>query len=101
MESEIIVALIIGISSIVTSIIWGWIPRTRKQRIDNIKETNRTLYRDIRSFYDIESLLLDELSNKSGINKETLKKKYRKIIEDKNGYTLSPNIKPSQTKNKI
>ena len=96
METSIIISIILGASSIVSSIFLGLIPTIRRNKLSRLEDNNYQLLNDIKLFYEIESELLERLSKVTGDNKETLKKEVRKIVSEKNDTRkLSRNSKPS------
>ncbi len=101
METSVIISLIFGISSIVASYFYGYIPAMRKAKIDKLNSKILLLYRDIDIMNDIESRLIDELSVATKENKETIKRRVRKEISDNKGFVLSDLRKPSNVKNEI
>lgn len=100
MDNGIIVALILGGSSIISSICFGLIPNIRKERIDQLISQRDRLFRDIRLFYEIEEELLN-IIERGGQNKKSTQIQVRKIISDRHGDTLSDYSKPSVYKKKI
>lgn len=101
MESGIIISLILGGASIVSSICFGLIPNIRKNRIERLESQQEKLFHDIRLFHDIENELLNKLAQ-SGYNKTNTQKEIRKIVSDKyNGEVLSDYSLPSVYKKYI
>jgi len=95
MDTSIVIALIFGICSIISSVSFGLIPTIRKQRLEKLEKKVHVLLKDLDSFYAIESELLDECSKLNGKNKETLKREMRKRVKDTKNYTLSDYSTPS------
>ncbi len=99
MDSGIIIVLILGASSVVSSFFFGFIPNTKREaqhkqeqlllaELSSYRTALETknnqlllLSKQIISYYNLESILLDELA-KNGINRTTLQKKYRKKIRE-------------------
>ena len=98
MDSGIIISLILGGASIVSSICFGLIPSIRKKKIDNLNKKVNTLAKDLKFFYNIEQCYCEELSKLTGKNKETIRKDKRAQIEANVGYPLSQYTKPSTFK---
>ena len=101
MEAGIIISLILGGASIVSSICFGLIPNIRKSKIERLESQRDKLFRDIRLFYEIENELLDKLAQ-SGYSRTNIQKEIRKIVSHKyNGDVLSDYAKPSVYKKYI
>ncbi|MBR4704114.1 MAG: hypothetical protein IKP02_00745 [Paludibacteraceae bacterium] len=101
MEAGIIISLILGGASIVSSICFGLIPNIRKSKIERIETQRDKLFRDIRLLYEIENELLIKLEQ-YGCNKSSTQKDVRKSVSDKyNGEVLSDYSKPSVYKKYI
>lgn len=89
MDSGIIIALIFGAASLISSICFGLIPAKRKQKIEKMERKIFLLLKDIDSFCLIESLLLDEIHKATGNNKESTKRDVRKRVRDEKNYTIN------------
>lgn len=63
---SIIVALITGISSIITAIIWGYVPKRRQEEVVRLKKELLDVYMGAYNLKVIEDLLEEE----SGISKQ-------------------------------
>ncbi len=87
MDTSIIVALILGASSIITSIIFGWIPRVRQAKLLAQKKELLTLYEDIDKFIKIEEKLTKQLN----ISK----------IKARDGIKISEKSEPARVKRRI
>lgn len=96
MDTGVVVSLILGGASIVSSVCFGLIPGIRKERMEKLEKKSLIFAQDIDSFYAIEKSLLEQLSVATGENSETLKKKIRKQVEIEKGRTLSPYSQPSK-----
>lgn len=95
MDNGIIIALILGFASIVSSIFFGLIPTLKRRRIEILEEKEQRLLWNIKLFYEIENELLTRLEG-YGHKKGSLKSTVRKIVSDKNGgRVLSDEAKPS------
>ena len=95
MDSGIIISLILGGASIISSICFGLVPTIRKNKLEKLVEKQQKLLSDIKLFYEIEDELLNKLEE-HGFNKNSTKVQIRKIVSDKNGNRkLSDNSKPS------
>ena len=103
METSIIISLILGAASIVSSICFGLIPNIRKNRIEKLELQRDRLFRDIQLFYDVEDELLEYVvNNLSNANKSGLKIKFREIVSNNHkGDRLSDYSKPSVFKKYI
>ena len=95
MDASIVIALILGFSSIVSSICFGLIPGINKRKFERIEKKVHTMAQDIDSFYAIEQELLKRLSEKTGTNIETLKKDVRGKVKIDKRRSLSNYSKPS------
>lgn len=91
----IIISLIFGVASIVSSIMFGLVPNMKKQKIEKLRNKNQTLFADVKAFYEIESILTKRLAEATGKNETTLKKEVRQSVREKLGYSLSIYTKPS------
>lgn len=89
MDTGIIIALIFGFASIITSICFGLVPSIRKEKIEKQKKKILTLLKDIDSFYSIESILLDELCAVTGKSKESVKREIRKRVREEKNYSIN------------
>lgn len=98
MDSGIIIALILGSASIVSSICFGLVPNIRKNKLEKLENQRDKLFRDISLFYDIEDELLNKLET-FGCNKKSTKQEIRKIVSNKHGgEILSKLSNPSEYK---
>lgn len=59
--ASIVVALITGICSIITAIIWGYIPRNRKEEIKQLQNELLEVYIAAYNLKVVEEMLEDEL----------------------------------------
>lgn len=89
MDIGIIIALIFGFASIITSICFGLVPSIRKERIEKQKKKILTLLKDVDSFYSIESILLDELCAITGKSKDSVKREIRKRVREEKNYSIN------------
>lgn len=105
MDTGLLVSFILGassiVSSLITSIFFGWIPNRRSQKIQKLKSKVVTLIKDVASFREIESAYISLLSEKTGENREGLKNRIRKQVREKMGYSLSDNTQPCKIKNAL
>lgn len=96
MDVSIIVALILGFASIISSICFGLVPTIRRTKVEKLEEKIQRLLKDIKLYYYIEEELLERLEKCSGQNKKTTKETVRKMIEDRfQDITMSYETKPS------
>ena len=95
MDSGIIISLILGFASIVSSICFGFIPGLRRSKIERLEKKVSTLAQDIDSFYAIEQSLLEQLSAATGKTSKTLKENTRKQVKIEKGRALSSYACPS------
>lgn len=95
MDTGIIIALIFGIASIVSSFCFGFIPAIRRAKLDRLEKKAHTMAQDIDSFYAIELILLEKLSDATGKNVDTLKKEVREQVRRDKNRSLSFYAKPS------
>lgn len=100
MDSGIVISLILGGASVISSICFGIIPNVRKERIYKLEQQRDRLFRDIRLFHEIEDELLN-IIEQGGQNKIGVQKQVRKVISDRYGDTLSDYSKPSIYKKNI
>lgn len=93
MDTGLLVSFILGassiVSSLITSIFFGWIPNRRSQKIQKLKSKVVTLTKDVASFREIESVYISLLSEETGENREGLKNRIRKQVREKMGYPLT------------
>ena len=102
MDVSIIVALILGFASIISSICFGLIPTIRRTKVEKLEEKTQRLLKDIKLYYYIEEELLKRLEKYSGQNKKTTKEAVRKMIEDRfPDLTMSYETKPSVLEKQI
>lgn len=95
MNSGIIIAIILGVASIVSSICFGLVPNIRKNKLDKLTNQRDKLFHDIRLFYNIENELLNKLEG-FGCNKKMTKQEIRKLVSEKfGGEVLSDLAYPS------
>ena len=95
MDSGILISLILGITSIISSIFFGLIPTIRKKKLLRLEEKVQHLLWDVKLLYEIENELLNRLEE-HGNKKRSLKTEVRRIISEKNnGRVLSDDVKPS------
>lgn len=97
MDNGVIISLILGGASVVSSICFGFIPNIRKKRIETLETQRAQLFRDIQLLYNIEEELLGYIANISpNTNKSSLKIKIREIVSKRcNDDVLSDFSKPS------
>ena len=95
MDSGIVISLVLGGASILSSIFWGLIPNMRKQRIAQLEDQREKLFQDVKLFHEIEEELLN-IIEMTGQVKVTVQRKVRKQVSEKNhGKVLSDYTKPS------
>ena len=87
MDTGVIIALILGVSSIVSSVVFGYVPRKRKSEIDRVKGELLAVYKDI------DNLLKEEknLMGKCGVGKKTARA----------GVKISKRCEPQKVKRRI
>lgn len=100
MDSGVLISLILGGASIVSSICFGLIPNIRKERIAKLECQRDRLFRDVRLFYEIEDELLNILEQ-GGQNKKSTQRNVRKLISERYDDVLSDYSKPSIYKKHI
>lgn len=98
MDTGIVISIIFGAASIISSICFGLIPTIRKEKLKKLTEKTLKMNKDIKFFYNLEQTYIEELSKITGKNKETLKKEKRAQVEDAIGFPLSKYAKPSAFK---
>ena len=67
----------------------------RKRKIEKLETKVHTMAKDIDSFYAIEQILLEKLSQATGKNSETLEKEVREQVRRDKERSLSFYSKPS------
>lgn len=77
--ASVIVAVIMGVASIITAIIWGYVPRHRKEELKNRRKELHEVYTAVQELKKLE----DYLENKYGISKQTARKEAGVHIADK------------------
>ena len=95
MDSGVIISLILGLASIVSSVCFGLIPGIRKNKIERLEKKIYIMAQDIDSFYAIEQYLLENLSKAIGKNPKTIKEEVRKRVKNEKGRSLSNYSTPS------
>lgn len=93
MDASIIIALIFGIASVISSFFFGLIPSIRKQKIEKLVKKIEILTKDVKSFYEIETILLEKLA--SGGSSKALKEEIRREAEKRTNHKLSNYSFPS------
>lgn len=83
----IIIAIILGTCSIVTSIIFGYVPRKRQREIIQTKMELLQLYKDVSKLLEVEHQLLDE----ADISK----------VEARRGQDISCRCEPTRVRKRI
>lgn len=101
MEASVLIALILGLASVISSICFGLVPSVRKRKLDILEAKITKLTKDISVFYDLEQLYISKMSQLTGEKNDTIKKENRAIIESQHNYKLSNFSKPSQFKREI
>lgn len=98
MENEsLVVSLILGIASIISSVMYGYLPSRRKEKIERLTHQRDLLFQDVKSFYVIEDKLVKQLAEAVGKNEVNIKKRVRQEVREETGHTLSDYTKPSKT----
>lgn len=85
--SSIAVALITGVCSIITAVIWGYTPRKRKEEIEKLKKELLDVYMSAYNLKQVEEYLESE----AGISK----------TEARKGYTISNRLEKSRIEKRI
>lgn len=101
MDTGITISIILGLSGIISAILWGLIPRIRKERVQSLKAELLTSYRDLLSFTEVENTLLKELSTINSEKENQIKIKIRKLAESTLGRKISENSEPARIKKRI
>lgn len=76
--ASIIVAVIMGTASIITAIIWGYIPRRRKEELKKLRQELYRVYTAVGQLKKLE----DYLEKKYGISKQTARKEAGVLIPE-------------------
>lgn len=95
MNDGIVISIILGAASVISSICFGLVPSIRREKLKKLSDKITTLSKDIKFFYNLEQCYIEELSKITGKNIETVKKDKRAQIRDDIGYSLSQYAKPS------
>lgn len=90
-----ITGILVGVASIISSILFGYLPNKRNSQIERLRNRSQTLMKDVKAFYEIEAALVKRLAEATGKNETTLKKEVRQEVREKMGYSLSSYTKPS------
>ena len=101
MDNGVLISLILGTASIISSICFGLVPTIRKTKLEKLSSKVVQMAKDIKFFYKLEENYIAELSEKTAENKETIKKTRRAKIEKELNYKLSDFAKPSNTERQI
>lgn len=101
MDNSVIISLVFGVSSIISSFFYGYIPAKQKEKIEKQNKKILKLYKDLNLFNEIEEMLLKELEESTTENKNTAKRRIRRIVTDKKGYTFSDLRNPSNVTSEI
>ena len=88
MKTEIIISLIFGVSSIITSIFFGLIPNLRKEKIVSLENKLKQRSQDLDFFFTEEAFLLEQLCQATGENIHSKKIAVRQTIERQKGRAL-------------
>lgn len=95
MDSGVIISIVLGSASVISSICFGLIPNIRRAKLEKLEKKVLIMAQDIDSFYAIEQSLLEQLSSGTGKSSETLKRETRKNVKIEKGRPLSNYAKPS------
>ena len=96
MESGIVIALILGGASVVSSICFGFIPSIRRGKVEQLELKIQRLLWNMKLYHEIEDELLDRLENTTGQNKLETQRSVRKMVSNNNGgRVLSDECTPS------
>ena len=68
--SSIVVSLIIGVSSIITAFIWGYVPRKRQEEIQRLRKELLEVYIGVYNLKSVE----EDLEAEAGISKQAARK---------------------------
>lgn len=85
--SNIIASSIIGVSGIITGLIFNYIPRKRNEKFQKLQKELLEVYKDVECLIQIESNLLQ----KSNMSK----------IQARNGFSISKRCEPKRLANRI
>lgn len=101
MDTGIVISLILGLASIISSIFYGLVPSIRKEKFEKQKRKIAILLKDIDSFYAIETELIKRLSEDTGKSQDGIKRDVRKYIRDQKQYSISDFSTPSRIKEEL
>lgn len=85
--ASVLSSIILGISGIIVSIIYGYIPRKRQTKIKSLQKELLTLYNDVNMLLKIQKELLD----KSDVSK----------TEARRGFSISYHCEPARVSKRI
>ena len=88
MATEIIVSIIFGVASIVSSVFFGLVPNLRKEKIERLEKKIERMARDIDSFFAIEEELLVELSQVKGVKPNSKRNEIRRKVREQKNWEL-------------
>ncbi len=89
MDTGVIIALVLGFASVLSSIFYGYIPARRKEKIEKLNEKVKTLLQDVDSLLKIEYELIKEHKDAQTKPEITIKKEIRGRVRNATNYTLS------------
>lgn len=95
MSTEIIISLVFGVASVVSSVCFGLIPTIRKTRLEQLEAKTQRLLWNMKLYHEIEDELLNRLAS-TGTNKQTTLREVRnKVYKENDDRVLSDEAKPS------
>jgi hypothetical protein len=87
MDSEVLISLIFAPASIVSSICFGFIPATRKAKLEKLEMKIQRLLWNMKLYHEIEDELLNRLVS-TGANKLNTQQDVRNKVYQDNGDTF-------------
>jgi Na+-translocating ferredoxin:NAD+ oxidoreductase RnfG subunit len=95
MSTEIIISLVFGVASVVSSVCFGLIPTIRKTRLEKLEIKIQRLLWNMKLYHEIEDEMLNRIAS-TGANKQTTQREVRNKVYKENGNRmLSDEAKPS------
>ena len=70
MSTEIIISLVFGVASVVSSVCFGLIPTIRKTRLEKLETKVQRLLWNMKLYHEIEDEMLNRIAS-TGANKQT------------------------------
>ena len=95
LDIGVIIALIFGIASVISSIFFGWIPSRNREKISRLEGKLNKANNNISFFVEEEKILLQALSEKENRSADSIKVEIRKKVSETTGKRLDDSYRPS------